>query len=116
MKSTIWLIIIGISNSIFFLLFFKSFSDFFTREAILMGNLIFAVFALGYLVKELYISYRERKIEPVQTYFDSNDEIINIDTIQTSQEIADVDIATEFKNKFKQQSLIKEGLNDIKIN
>lgn len=75
MKTIIFLAIVGLGNSLLFLLTFKSFSDFTTRQSVMTGSIIFTVLAIAYLIQELYKSYRESKIEPIETYFDEEQPI-----------------------------------------
>ena len=76
-----------------------------TRESLMTGSFIFSVLAIAYLIQELYKSYRESKIEPIETYFDE-EPTLNIqqetqqETLQEIQTQQETDLALKFKQSF----------------
>jgi len=99
------IILMGVIFAIFFAFTFQSFNDFVTRESVLTSSSIFLMLILGVLLNELYLSYRERQVEAVETYFDAEDEIMNIDKIQIKnnrEEKQDIHQITEdFRRHFE---------------
>lgn len=99
------IIVMGVVFAIFFAFTFQSFNDFVTRESVLTSSTIFLMFILSILSNELYFSYRERQVQVVETYFDTEDEIVNIDEIEikkTNVEKQDIHKITEdFKRHFE---------------
>lgn len=99
------IIVMGGIFAIFFAFTFQSFNDFVTRESVLTSSTIFLMFILSILSNELYFSYRERQVQVIETYFDTEDEIVNIDEIEikkTNVEKQDIlQITEDFKKHFE---------------
>ena len=94
---TYFIIVMGVIFAIFFTLSFQSLDDFFTRESVVTHSFIFSVLIFSILINDLYLSYRENKVEPIQTYFDAEDEIINLDEIKIEEGNQNINQVLEIK-------------------
>ena len=94
---TYFIIVMGVIFAIFFTLSFQSLDDFFTRESVVTYSFIFSVLIFSILINDLYLAYKENKVEPIQTYFDAEDEIINLDEIKIEEGNQNINQVLEIK-------------------
>ena len=94
---TYFIIVMGVIFAIFFTLSFQSLDDFFTRESVVTYSFIFSMLISGILINDLYLAYKENKVEPIQTYFDAEDEIINLDAIRIEEDKRNMNQVSEVK-------------------